>query len=264
MGNAGSNPTSLKAGLWDLMQCTDMTVGVSTVSKIVSGWDMFVLLGANADFVEAVAEVSHHQVFTEGYISLLYHQDLALNPLGSYEYNITGGSLENSEDCKKVMVVEIEWQKYTITVFVADFVLQNSAQEDYAKNEVMKKILATVEEDQRALFFVSFNVESYCGVTKKSDVTTVVQPNLFDECCTNSEWGEVVFSGEATTIWSFKPKSGIWDNVLYHKLRRMDSEVLVQPQQALLSSHHPVRATFTFQALESSEEETSSSSEADL
>lgn len=170
------------------------------------------------------------------------------------------------------MVAEIRWFKSVINLFVGRFVIQNTQQEEYIKKEVIKKILDTVDAHQRSLFIANFDVQDYRLFNQKlvsinsdtSGVITQVRPNLFTECCNHSDWRQCIH--EPTTIWSFKPRSGTWDNILYHRLHLYTAEVVTQPREHMLSTHHAAKAIFKLNDVESDSEisdETSFEDDAD-
>jgi hypothetical protein len=228
------------------MGCSDPDA-VTFVSNIVKDWELFVFFEADPEFVNSVAaNTKTHLSWTEGGNSILYHPQLSMNPLGAYEYTYDKEDSKGKNE-KRVLVVELEWHKSLVTLFIARFVVESVEDENHTKNEVVKKILETTNVNQRALFVIGFEVENF-RLAESKEVHTLVRPNFFSDCCTGSDWSPA--TSESTTMWSFKPKAGTWDNILYHRLHLSEAEVLKQ-RDFVLSAHHPVRTTLAFHNISS-------------
>lgn len=112
MGNIDSSPNTVRVGVWDVNTCNDVPNGAEAVASVVQGWDLFVLINCDLWFGELVAQKTGLLVFHELEYTLLYSSDVALHPLGSYEYAltadggaVTAGSGKEKEDDEGLFLV---------------------------------------------------------------------------------------------------------------------------------------------------------------
>lgn len=160
-------------------------------------------------------------------------------------------------------MIDAEWYNEELSLFVASFPLFHPNNVEFIRTEVLKKIMETIHDTQRALFFINFDIHYYSksNTEQTSKVTTLKSPSIFDTVVRGTEWVQSVLSDSPTTIWQTHPKCGVWDNILIFNLQK--TKVEIRKQEKLISDHFPVDAVFSFNLSNVDEDDTDDSDHTD-